>query len=188
MVFVFIYIYIYLEHLATTQIVFSKNSKRFGKGQMGVSTNGVSADCMCFFDRGTFRVFPFTYLYICQKCQGVPFSPIRQNSLLLQRPHSCRSHLSRDQGSATTRSSPTRASASSRKPGPARRRGRMWRRMWRPEVASPPSSRPRPRWADPWSVDRWRAVTFVPMPVPWTACRTDVQNKWVQQEVCRTLG
>ena len=58
------------------------------KGTNGVSTNGVTANFM-FFDRGTFRVLPVTYFLYFQKCQGVPFSPTRRNSLLLQRPHRC---------------------------------------------------------------------------------------------------
>ena len=33
----------------------------------------------------------------------------------------------------------------------------------------------------------WWAVTFIPMPMPKTVCRTHVYNKWVQQEVRRTL-
>ena len=41
------------------------------------------------FDRGTFWVLPLTYFYIPKRCQGVPFSPICQNSFLLQRPHEC---------------------------------------------------------------------------------------------------
>ena len=49
----------------------------------GVSTNGVTANFMCF-ERGNFWVLP---LISSQKCQGVPFSPIYRNDLLLQRPH-----------------------------------------------------------------------------------------------------
>ena len=37
---------------------------------------------------------PINLLLSPQKCQGVPFSPIRQKSLLLQRPHQCRPHAS----------------------------------------------------------------------------------------------
>ena len=39
-----------------------------------------------FFDRGTLGT-PVNLLESSQKCQGIPFSLICQNSLLLQRPH-----------------------------------------------------------------------------------------------------
>ena len=56
------------------------------KGTDGVSTNGFAANLM-LFDRVTFWVLPLTEVLSSQKCQGVPFSPICQNLLLLQRPH-----------------------------------------------------------------------------------------------------
>ena len=56
------------------------------KGTNGVGTNGVTADFM-LFDRGTLLGAPVNLLLSSQKCQGVPFSPICQKSLLLQRPH-----------------------------------------------------------------------------------------------------
>ena len=59
---------------------------RIRKGTNGVSTNGVTANVMCF-DRGTFGVLPLTYCYLPQKCQGIPVCQICLNSLLLQRPH-----------------------------------------------------------------------------------------------------
>ena len=55
------------------------------KGTNGVSTHGVSANLM-FFDRDCLGT-PVNLLSSSQKCQGVPFSPISRNSLLLQRPH-----------------------------------------------------------------------------------------------------
>ena len=47
-----------------------------------------------FFDRGTFLGTPIHLLLSSQKRQGVPLSPICQNSFLLQRPHQCCPHLS----------------------------------------------------------------------------------------------
>ena len=55
------------------------------KGTNGVSTNGVTANVM-LFDKGTFLVLLLICFSSSQTCQGVPFSPIFQNSLLLQRP------------------------------------------------------------------------------------------------------
>ena len=43
----------------------------FGKGQMGSALMG-SLQFSCFFDRGTFGVFPLTYLLYTQKCLGTP--------------------------------------------------------------------------------------------------------------------
>ena len=63
-----------------------------GVSTNGVSTNGVTAN-LVFFDRGTFWVLPFNMLLASQKCRGVPFSPVCQNSWLLQRPHECWPHL-----------------------------------------------------------------------------------------------
>ena len=60
-------------------------ARRFRKGTNGVSTNGVTANFM-LFDRGTFWVLPLNLRLSSQKCQGVPFSPICEKSLLLQRP------------------------------------------------------------------------------------------------------
>ena len=57
----------------------------FGKGANGVSTNGVTANFI-LFDRDLLCT-PVDLLLSPQKFQGVPFSLIRQNSLLLQRPH-----------------------------------------------------------------------------------------------------
>ena len=57
-----------------------------GKGQMGSALMG-SLQIFLFFDRGTFLGTPVNLLLSPQKCQGVPFSPICQSSLLLQRPH-----------------------------------------------------------------------------------------------------
>ena len=50
----------------------------FGKGQMGWALMGVTANFM-FFDRD-FWGAPIKLLVSSQKCQGVPFSPIRQNA------------------------------------------------------------------------------------------------------------
>ena len=60
---------------------------RSRKGTTGVSTNGVAASFM-FFDTGTFWVLPLTYFYV-PKSARVYFFSICQNSLPLQRPHSC---------------------------------------------------------------------------------------------------
>ena len=62
------------------------------KGTNGVSTNGVTANCM-FFDRDLLGT-PVHLLLSSQRCHGVPFSPNCRNSLLLQRPHKCCPHLS----------------------------------------------------------------------------------------------
>ena len=58
------------------------HARPFRKGTNGVSIMG-SPQIQCVFDRGTFGVLPLTYFYFCQKCQGVPFSPIGQKSLLV---------------------------------------------------------------------------------------------------------
>ena len=55
-----------------------------GKGQMG-SALMVSLQVSCFCDRDFWGI-PVNLLLSPQKCQGVPFSPICQHSLLLQRP------------------------------------------------------------------------------------------------------
>ena len=55
------------------------------KGANGVSTNGVTAD-VSFFDRDLLGT-PVNLLLSSQKCQCVPFSSIRRNSLLSRRPH-----------------------------------------------------------------------------------------------------
>ena len=51
-----------------------------------VSTNGVTAIYMLFWQRDLLGT-PVNLLWYSQKCQGVAFSPICQNSVLLQRPH-----------------------------------------------------------------------------------------------------
>ena len=91
-----IYIYIYVRESAN-YIDMARRLRRAGlrvrhvcahgsrKGTNGVSTNGVTANLM-LFDRGTFWVIPLTYFDLYKKCQGVPFSPVCQNSLPLQRP------------------------------------------------------------------------------------------------------
>ena len=56
-----------------------------GKGQMGSALMG-SLQISCFVDTGDFWGTPVKLLVFSQKCQGVPFSPICQNGLLLQRP------------------------------------------------------------------------------------------------------
>ena len=62
-------------------------AKLLGKGQMGSALMG-SLQTNMFFDRVFFLVItPVNLLLYSQKCQGEPFSPICQNSLLLQRPH-----------------------------------------------------------------------------------------------------
>ena len=70
---------------ATTNNDNNSNDNR--KGTNRVSTNGVTAN-LTSFDRGTFWGTPVNLLLSSQKCQGVPLSPICQNQLLLQRPHS----------------------------------------------------------------------------------------------------
>ena len=54
-------------------------------GTNGVSTNGVTAFFVVFCQRD-FLGTPVNLLLSSQKCQGVPFSPICQNPLLLQLP------------------------------------------------------------------------------------------------------
>ena len=57
-------------------------SEELGEGRMGSALNGVTAN-VTLSNRGSFWVPPLS----SQKCQGVPFSPNCQDSLLLQRPH-----------------------------------------------------------------------------------------------------
>ena len=49
------------------------------KGTIGVSSNGVTANVVFFFDRGTFWVLPVNLLLSPQKSQGIPFSPTCRN-------------------------------------------------------------------------------------------------------------
>jgi len=55
-------------------------------GTNAVKANGVTANFISF-DRGTSGYSPFTYFYLTQKCQGIPFSPACQQAVPLQRPH-----------------------------------------------------------------------------------------------------
>ena len=64
----------------------------------GVSTNRVAASFMFCLTEGLLGGTPVNLLVSSQTCQGVPFSPICQNLLLLQRPRWCRPHLSAHQG------------------------------------------------------------------------------------------
>ena len=60
--------------------------KEIRKGTMGSALMG-SLQISCF-GRGTFWALPLINLCLySQNCQGVPFSPTCQNSLLLPRPH-----------------------------------------------------------------------------------------------------
>ena len=43
------------------------------KGTNGVSTNGVTANCMFLFDRGTFWVLPLTYFYLPKSARAYLF-------------------------------------------------------------------------------------------------------------------
>ena len=66
----------------------ARRAPRIGrKGTNGVSTNGVTAFLTTYFDRGTFWVLPLTYFYLPKSARVYLFSPICQNSLLLQRSH-----------------------------------------------------------------------------------------------------
>ena len=68
---------------------------QFGKGQMGSALTGsLQIPCFFLFLKRDLLGTPVNLLLPSQKCQGVPFSPICQNVLLLQRPHQCRPHLS----------------------------------------------------------------------------------------------
>ena len=58
-----------------------------GKGQNGVSTNEMGSLQLSCFGRKDFLGTPVNLLLSPPKCQGVPFSPICQHSLLLQQPH-----------------------------------------------------------------------------------------------------
>ena len=49
-----------------------------GRGQNGVSTNGVAANFSCF-DGGTFWILPLTCFYIPKSVPGRTFSPICQS-------------------------------------------------------------------------------------------------------------
>ena len=51
------------------------------KGTNGVGTSMGSLRILCLLTEGTFWGAPVNLLLSSQKCQGVPFSPIRQNSL-----------------------------------------------------------------------------------------------------------
>ena len=89
MLYIYIYIYIYIGLRMRTWFW----RKGIWKGTNAVSTNGVTQLLFVSVDRGTVWV-PIcqnmsTYIQFC-----VHFSPICQNSLLLQRPHQCRPHLS----------------------------------------------------------------------------------------------
>ena len=57
------------------------------KGTNGVSTNGVTAISFYVFWQRDLLGTPADLLLSARKCQGVPFSTICRNSLLLQRPH-----------------------------------------------------------------------------------------------------
>ena len=57
-----------------------------GKGQMGSALMG-SLQILCFCLQRDFWGTSVSLLLYSQKCQGVPFPPSCQNSLLLQRPH-----------------------------------------------------------------------------------------------------
>ena len=59
--YIYIYIYICIHRKVTT----------------GVSTNGVTANCVSF-DRGAFGVLPLTYFYRPKSARGVPVSAICQ--------------------------------------------------------------------------------------------------------------
>ena len=67
-----------------------------GKGQMGSALMG-SMHISCFLTGGPLGT-PGNLLLSPQKCQGVHFSLICRNSLLLQRSHWCRSQFVRDRG------------------------------------------------------------------------------------------
>ena len=68
---------------------FRRAELELGKGQMGSTLMG-SLHVFMFFDR-YFLALPLTLL--SGTCQGEPFSPICQNSLLSRRPHQCRPHF-----------------------------------------------------------------------------------------------
>ena len=55
----------------------------FRKGTNGVSTNGVTVNIMFFFLQRDILGTPVYLRLSSQKCQGVPFSPSCQNSLLV---------------------------------------------------------------------------------------------------------
>ena len=77
----------------------SSTALALGKGQMGSALlDGVTAN-LVFFARGDLLGTPINLLFSCQKCQGVQFVPVYQNSSLLHRPHECRPHFVHNQGS-----------------------------------------------------------------------------------------
>ena len=78
-----IYIYIYIW---ATQGAPTSQPGSFRKGTNGVSTSGGHCKLYVFGQRDLLGI-PVNLFLSSQKCQGVPFSPICQNSLLSQRPH-----------------------------------------------------------------------------------------------------
>ena len=91
-IYIYIYICIYTHTYACIGIcmlyswLLCRGMGSSRKGANGVSTKRVTAFC-CFFGQRDFLVTPVNLLLSTQKCQGVPFSPICQNCLLLQRPY-----------------------------------------------------------------------------------------------------
>ena len=91
--FIYVRAYIHASPVAralfcmTTILVVLRRTHPSRKGTNGVSTNGVTANLL-FLTEELFGA-PVNLLLSTQKCQAVPVSPIRQNSLLLQRPHEC---------------------------------------------------------------------------------------------------
>ena len=67
------------RQLKNDKFVYKKDSNGCRKGTNGVSTNGLTANLMFLLTEGPSWLLPLNLLLSSQKCQGVPFSPIRRN-------------------------------------------------------------------------------------------------------------
>ena len=79
-----IYIYIYIHK--GDFLPYEMHYPELGKGTNGVSTNGVTADSMISFDRGTFGVLPLTYFYLPKSGRAYLFSQSVKNIYLCSGP------------------------------------------------------------------------------------------------------
>ena len=72
--YIYIYIYIYICNIFPPAALSVPRGAQASdrKGTDGVSTNGVTAN-LVFFDRGTFRGLPLTYLYIPRRARAYLF-------------------------------------------------------------------------------------------------------------------
>ena len=82
-IYIYIYIYIYYTYMYSSSPR-PRGRVFIGKGQMG-SALMASLQVSCFLTEGLLVGFSRSPTFIFPKCQGVPFSPILSNSLLLLR-------------------------------------------------------------------------------------------------------